>query len=71
MDQKCPQVGVASLRDPEKPRLAPCRGLSRHEPQPRGQIARPAEGLACPDRRYERSGVQGAEAGDCGSLRAA
>ena len=43
MDQECAQVGVASLRNAEKPGLAAGRRLTGHESQPGGEIARPAE----------------------------
>ena len=66
MDQERTQVGIAALRDAEKPRLPAGRRLTWDETEPSRKVAGGAEGLARADCSDERGCVKRAEARDGG-----
>ena len=58
VDEQGPQVRVAAFADPEQPRLAARRVLSRHEPQPGAHLAPVVENARIADLSDESAGDQ-------------
>ena len=63
LHEQNPQVTIAPLRYLAKDGAGPGRDLPGHEAEPSGEVAAPGEYVTCTDRRHDRTGDDGADAG--------